>query len=259
MLALRYTHVDAFADKIHAGGPAAVVQLEAWLPDERLQAIAAEINLPATAFTISVSDGSEYELIWFSPRTELGLCGHASLAAAHVMMTGDRILFQTRQAGPLEVSREGQTYALSLPARAPAPRPLPDLAAALGAQPTETLWHGERYAVFVLADEHEVVALTPDFAALATHGNIQLIVTAPGAESDIVSRVFVPGAGVTEDPVTGSAHAVIVPYWAQRLGRTEFSARQASQRGASLVCRLAGDRVILGGRCVTVIEGTIRV
>jgi len=256
---LHYSHVDAFADRIHSGGPAAVVQLEAFLPDERLQAIAAEINLPATAFAIPAQADSNYELIWFSPHMELGLCGHASLAAAHVLITGAQIRFHARRAGPIVVDRDGDRYAMSLPARVPTPRPLPELAAALGANPVATLWHGERYAVFVLANEQEVLTLTPDFAALAAHGNIQLIVTAPGASSDIVSRVFVPGGGKDEDPVTGSAHAVIVPYWAKRLGHTEFSARQASARGARLHCRLADDRVILGGSCVTVIEGRIRI
>lgn len=259
MIELPFVHVDAFADRPFTGGPAAVVRLDRPLADEQLQMIAAEINLPATAFANSAQDDTDYELIWFSPTSELGLCGHASLAAGHVLMTGDTIRFATRKAGPIEVSRHGDGYALSLPARKPEPRPLAQIAAELGARPVETLWHGERYAVIVLASEEEVLALEPDFAALGAHGNIQLIVTAPGESADIVTRVFLPSGGGHEDPVTGSAHAVIVPYWAERLGRSEFSAWQASSRGARLHCRLDGGRVILGGRCVTVISGTIRI
>jgi predicted PhzF superfamily epimerase YddE/YHI9 len=147
---------------------------------------------------------------------------------------------------------------MSLPSWAPAPKELPRVVAALGCAPVETLWHPQRYAVALLEDEAAVRAVDPDFRALAREGDLLTIVTAPGDETDIVSRAFAPGAGIDEDPVTGSAHAVLTPYWAARLGRDRFTAFQASRRGGRLTCRLDGDRVVLGGRCVTVIEGVMR-
>ena len=263
MTELKFVQVDAFADRPFTGNPAAVMPLEQWLPDEILQAIAMENNLSETAFTVKASgagdDGADYELRWFTPTTEVVLCGHATLASGHVLIEGDRIRFRTRKAGLLEVAREGEGYALSLPAWKPEARPLPALVAALGCRPLETLWHPLRYGVVRVAGEDEVLALAPDFAALAREGDVLTIVTAPGRTSDIVSRVFAPGAGIDEDPVTGAAHAVLVPYWAERLGRTSFTAFQASRRGGHLTCRLDGDRVILGGKCVTVIEGVLRI
>jgi predicted PhzF superfamily epimerase YddE/YHI9 len=166
------------------------------------------------------------------------------------------VRFRTRRAGILKVARADDGYALALPAWTPEPRPLPDLVAALGlSSAVETLWHSSRYGLIVVENEAIVRAIRPDFRALAADGDVLTIVTAPGDLTDIVSRAFGPGVGVDEDPVTGSAHAVSVPYWAKRLGRTEFTAYQASRRGGHLTCRLDGDRVILGGRCVTVIEG----
>jgi len=259
-LKLPFTQVDAFADRPFTGNPAAVMPLEAWLPDETLQAIAEENNLSETAFTVPDASGeSDYELRWFTPTDEIKLCGHATLASGHVLMKGakedGRIRFRTRQAGMLEVVRDGAGYRLSLPAWKPEPRPLPDVIASLGVEARETLWHPGRYALIVVEDEAAVRGLRPDFTAMAREGDILTIVTAPGNDTDIVSRVFAPGAGVPEDPVTGSAHSVSVPYWAERLGRTRFSAFQASARGGHLQCELAGDRVWLGGGCVTVIEG----
>jgi PhzF family phenazine biosynthesis protein len=263
MTELKFVQVDAFADRPFSGNPAAVMPLEQWLPDEMLQAIAMENNLSETAFTVrageTAADGADYELRWFTPTTEVVLCGHATLASGHVLIEGDRIRFRTRKAGPLEVAREGDGYALSLPAWKPEPAPLPEIVAALGCRPLETLWHPLRYGVVRVASEEEVRALAPDFAALARQGDVLTIVTAPGEASDIVSRVFAPGAGIDEDPVTGAAHAVLVPYWAERLGRTSFTAFQASRRGGHLTCRLDGERVVLGGRCVTVIEGVLRI
>ncbi|WP_332812752.1 PhzF family phenazine biosynthesis protein [Sphingomonas sp.] len=263
MTDLKFVQVDAFADRPFTGNPAAVMPLEQWLPDEMLQAIAMENNLSETAFTVRASgsddDGADYELRWFTPTVEVVLCGHATLASGHVLIEGDRIRFRTRKAGLLEVAREGEGYALSLPAWKPEPGPLPEIVAALGCRPLETLWHPLRYAVVRVGSEDEVRALAPDFAALAKEGDVLTIVTAPGRTSDIVSRVFAPGAGIDEDPVTGAAHAVLVPYWAEQLGRTSFTAFQASRRGGHLTCRLEADRVILGGRCVTVIEGVLRI
>lgn len=262
MTELRFTQVDAFADRPFTGNPAAVMPLDAWLPDEMLQAIALENNLSETAFTIPDASGAaDYELRWFTPALEIALCGHATLASGHVLI-GERasVRFRTRKAGILEVARDGDAYAMSLPAYAPTPKPLPEMVAALGCDAVETLWHLERYGLIVLASEAEVRALTPDFRALAADGDTMTIATAPGETADAVSRVFVPGAGVDEDPVTGSAHSVLVPYWAARLGRSDaMSFVQASARGGRLTGRLDGERVVLGGRCVTVIEGVMRI
>jgi len=251
-------HVDAFADRPFAGNPAAVVPLAQWLPDETMQAIAMETNLSETAFTVPAHGDVDYELRWFTPSSEVALCGHATLASGHVLLAGERVRFRTRKAGVLEVTRAGAGYALSLPAWKPAPKPLPRIVAALGCDPVATLWQPGRYALIVLATEQEVRALAPDFRSLAAEGDVLTIVTAPGSKTDIVSRAFAPGAGIDEDPVTGSAHAVMVPYWAARLGRTRFTAWQASRRGGYLDCALDGDRVVLGGSCVTVLDGVLR-
>ncbi|PTQ12775.1 PhzF family phenazine biosynthesis protein [Sphingomonas oleivorans] len=262
MTELRFVQVDAFADRPFAGNPAAVMPLDRWLDDDLLQAIAGENNLAETAFLVPTTGGNaDYELRWFTPTTEVALCGHATLASGHVMLGDlpqrDAIHFRTSKAGVLTVARAGKGYALDLPAWAPSPRPLPDAVAAVGGRPLETLWR-EGYSVLVYASEAEVRALAPDFAALRSQGDILYIATAPGRDTAIVSRAFAPGAGIDEDPVTGSAHSVIVPYWAERLGRESFTAFQASRRGGRLSCRLAGDRVVLGGSCVTVIEGRFR-
>lgn len=267
MTELRFVQVDAFADRPFTGNPAAVMPLDAWLPDDILQAIALENNLSETAFTIPGEDhGVDYELRWFTPTTEVVLCGHATLASGHVLLGDrDRIRFRTRRAGMLEVARDpgsgsgagGDSYAMSLPAWKPDPKPLPDVLAALGCEAKETLWHSGRYALIVVESEADVLAIRPDFRALAAIGDILTIVTAPGSTTDITSRVFAAGAGIDEDPVTGSAHCVSVPYWAERLGRSRLTAWQASARGGYLTGRLEGDRVILGGRCATVIEGVM--
>ena len=256
MTTLPFFQVDAFADRPFGGNPAAVMPLDAWLDDTTLQAIAAENNLSETAFTVPAAGDADYELRWFTPTIEVALCGHATFASGHILLgERDTIRFATRQAGILSVARAGEGYAMSLPAWAPEPKPMPEIAQAIGGLPVETLWHPGRYSVLVYEDEAAVRALTPDFRALQPAGDILYIATAPGDATDIVSRAFAPGAGIDEDPVTGSAHAVIAPYWAARLGRSRFSALQASARGGRLECTVEGDRVILGGRCVTVIEG----
>ena len=269
MTELSFTQVDAFADRAFAGNPAAVMPLDQWLPDETLQAIAMENNLSETAFTVPSADGeADYELRWFTPTVEVVLCGHATLASGHVLI-GDRerIRFRTRKAGMLEVRRDGAGYLMSLPAYPAEPKPLPRVLAALGCAAEETLWHPGQYALVVVPAEADVLALRPDFRALAAEGDILTIVTAPGSDADthadVVSRVFACGAGIDEDPVTGSAHSVLTPYWAKRLGRSDFTAFQASRRGGRLTCRLEGgrldgDRVVLGAKCVTVIEGRFR-
>lgn len=257
MTSLPITQVDAFADSPFTGNPAAVMPLDAWLADDVLQSIAAENNLSETAFTVPLANDPEadFALRWFTPTVEVKLCGHATLASGHVLMQGARLRFRTRHAGVLTVTREGDGYALSLPAWDMAPRALPDLAVGLGGAPVESHWRDGGYSLFLFPDAAAVRALTPDFAALRKQGDIMLIATAPGEDSDILSRVFVPGGGVDEDPVTGSAHCLLTPFWAGRLGRTSLSAVQASARGGRIGCELAGDRVILSGRCRTVIEG----
>ncbi|WP_375403563.1 PhzF family phenazine biosynthesis protein [uncultured Sphingomonas sp.] len=256
-----FTQVDAFADEAFGGNPAAVMPLSAWLPDETLQAIAAENNLSETAFLIPADGGeADFELRWFTPTTEVELCGHATLASGHVVLrsepTRERVTFVTRKAGLLEVALDALGYAMALPAYPAEPKPLPAILAALGLeQAVATLWHPSAYALVVVEDEAAVRALRPDFRALAREGDVLTIVTAPGSETDVVSRVFACGAGIDEDPVTGSAHCVLTPYWTQRLDRDGFTAHQASVRGGRLTCRSEGDRVVLGGRCVTVIEG----
>ncbi|MDB5689210.1 MAG: PhzF family phenazine biosynthesis protein [Sphingomonas bacterium] len=257
---LPFTQVDAFATRAFAGNPAAVILLEAWLDDRTLQAIGAENNLAETAFLVPASGDADYELRWFTPTVEVVLCGHATLASGHVIL-GTRpdlgaARFRTRHAGILRVERRGEGYALDLPAWAAAPRPLPEIAAGIGGSPVATLWREGGYAVLVYDNEAAIRALAPDLRALAARGDILFIATAPGEATDVVSRVFAPGAGIDEDPVTGSAHAVIAPYWAERLGRSDFTAFQASARGGHLGCRLRGDRVVLEGACVTVIEGS---
>ena len=258
MPSLPFTQVDAFADAPFSGNPAAVMPLDQWLDDVTLQAIAAENNLSETAFTIPAPDDpdADYALRWFTPTVEVKLCGHATLASGHVLI-GDRdaIRFRTRHAGVLTVARAGVGYALSLPAWGTEVRPLPDLAAGMGGDVLETRWRDGGYALFVYHDAAAIRALTPDFAALRAAGDLLLMATAPGDDSDIISRVFVPGGGVDEDPVTGSAHGLLTPYWAARLGKTDISAVQASARGGRLGCTLAGDRVVLTGGCRTVIEG----
>ena len=265
---LRLVQVDAFADRPFTGNPAAVMPLDTWLPDEVLQAIAEENNLSETAFTVPDASGeADYELRWFTPTTEVVLCGHATLASGHVLMgSSERVRFRTRRSGLLEVARDaasppgadGDAYLMSLPAWAPSPKPMPEILAALGIERGETLWHPNRYGLVVVDDEAIVRELEPDHKALAQMGDLLTIVTAPGRDTDMVSRVFAAGAGIDEDPVTGSAHCVLTPYWAQRLGREQLTAFQASRRGGHLTCQLTGERVVLGGRCVTVIEGTMR-
>lgn len=266
-----FTQVDAFTAEPFAGNPAAVMPLAAWLDDTVLQRIAEENNLSETAFIVaSDRDDTDFELRWFTPTSEVAMCGHATLASGHVVLTSgwaeDRVRFLTRRSGMLEVARDEGGYRLALPSRAPAPRPLPAIVAALGLErAVATLWHPQGYALVVVEDEVAVRALDPDFRTLgglsgAGHDGGEpdtlTIVTAPGDATDIVSRVFAPGAGIDEDPVTGSAHAVMVPYWADRLGRDRFTAFQASRRGGRLTCHRDGDRVLLGGACLTVIEGS---
>jgi PhzF family phenazine biosynthesis protein len=256
MTSLPFFQVDAFAAKPLTGNPAAVMPLDKWLDGKVMQAIAAENNLSETAFTVpSERDDADFDLRWFTPAAEVALCGHATLAAGHVLMTGQPVRFATK-AGILTVSRRGEVLELDLPAAPLTEVNEPELTRALGL-PDRPAWLAEGCndaAIIELDDEAAVRAVKPDFAALRQIPRMA-VVTASGASEDIVDRVFVPYLGIDEDPVTGSAHAALVPYWAKRLGRSEFTALQASERTGVLHCRLEGDRVLLGGQCHTVIVG----
>jgi PhzF family phenazine biosynthesis protein len=258
---LRLVQVDAFADRPFTGNPAAVVPLEAWLPDETLQAIAMENNLSETAFTIPDASGeADYELRWFTPTTEVALCGHATLASGHVLIEGAKVRFRTRKAGLLEVAKGAAGYQLDLPATLVAESENIELLQALGlpdGQVFQSVGGAEDTAVILVENEAAVRACAPDMRRLSATG-MMAIVTAPGDQQDVVSRVFVPAWGVDEDPVTGAAHAALTPFWCERLGHDSFTAFQASRRGGHVHCRRAGDRVVLGGTCVTVLEGTLR-
>lgn len=260
MTNLPYYHVDAFANRPFAGNQAAVMPLEVWLEDNVLQAIGEENNFAETAFYLPDESGNaDYELRWFTPTVEIALCGHATLASGHIVLSQDpdrqQVTFRTRKAGILTVVREAERYALDLPAYVPAPKAMPDIVALVGGSPVETQFHEGRYNVLRYDNADDVLALKPDLKALAARGSDQFICTAPGTDTDVLSRVFVPGGGVDEDSVTGSAHAVLTPFWARQLGRDSFTAYQASQRGGYINCRLDGDRAWLGGQCVTVVEG----
>lgn len=257
-----YYQVDAFTDRVFGGNPAAVCPLERWLPAATMQAIAAESNLADTAFFVKKEE--EYELRWFTPTVEVDLCGHATLASAYVILHHiepgrDRVSFRTINAGTLVVSRQGERLAMDLPARVPIPVTTPvNLVAALGKQPKALLGSRDYLAVYDNADE--VAALDPDMAAVAKLDRWGMIVTAPGKNGvDFVSRFFAPANGIPEDPVTGSAHCTLVPYWAARLGKTQLEARQISRRGGALSGTLDGDRVIIVGRAVLYLEGRIAV
>jgi PhzF family phenazine biosynthesis protein len=253
--------VDAFSGKLFRGNPAAICPLEKWLDDETLQSIAAENNLAETAYYIP--NGNGYQLRWFTPGVEVDLCGHATLAAAHVILairkesTASRVRFQSKS-GDLSVDREGDLYALDFPARPPGECAVdPGLIEALGAQPKTVL--GARDYLCIFDTEEEVRALKPNMDKLAAIDRFATIVTAPGRHCDFVSRFFAPAKGVPEDPVTGSAHCTLIPYWSKRLGRTTLHARQISKRTGELFCEDRGDRVKIAGRAVEFLEGVIEV
>lgn len=252
--------VDAFTSAVFAGNPAAVCLLEGWLDDSVLQAIAAENNLSETAFL--VRSGSGFEIRWFTPRVEVALCGHATLASAFVLFTREKwaepsITFYTRKAGELRVLREDERLTLDFPSRPPMARPMPvGLADALGATPRE-VWGSAEDVLVVLDTEEAVRGLQPRWTALERVEGRGIIVTAPGTTSDFVSRFFAPRVGILEDPVTGSAHCVLVPYWAERLGRSLLHAIQVSARGGELWCRNEGERVLLSGQAALYLEGRI--
>ncbi len=253
---LPFFQVDAFAERPFTGNPAAVIPLDHWPDDATLQDIAAENNLSETAFTVPSEDQAvDFDLRWFTPTVEVDLCGHATLAAGHILMKRASIAFATRS-GVLTVSREDDRLWLDLPAYRVEEGKEPGLLDALGIGPAPCFLSrgGNGAAIVLLDDEAAVRGVAPDFAELRRIDRL-VIVTAPGTSSAVVSRVFAAFHGIDEDPVTGSAHAALVPFWAERLGRLRFDAFQASRRGGRVECELRGDRVRLGGKAVTVIEG----
>ena len=256
-------HIDAFAERVFGGNPAAVVPLEAWLPDETLLACARENNLSETAYFVPDSSGqADFELRWFTPGAEVDLCGHATLATGHVLyehrgFQAERIRFRTRS-GIVAVGRRQERLVLDFPSHPPhAVEAPPGLQRALGDEPLEVL--RGHYLMVTLADEAALLALRPDFRRLAEIDEMAVMVTAPGeAEIDFVSRFFAPRVGIDEDPVTGSAHTTLAPYWGQRLGKQVLEARQRSARGGALRCTLRGERVDIEGRAVTYLVGRAR-
>jgi PhzF family phenazine biosynthesis protein len=258
---LRLYQVDAFTDRLFGGNPAAVCPLESWLPDTVMQQIAAENNLAETAFYVRA--GSGFHIRWFTPTVEVDLCGHATLAAAYVVFTFDNhqgeIVEFASKSGPLTVRREADLLVLDFPADRVEPVAVPQLLIdALGREPIETYKGKTDYLVVYGAEEH-VAGLQPDLADLAMVPARGIIVTAPGRQVDFVSRFFAPQVGVPEDPVTGSAHTTLTPYWSARLGKSELTAMQLSKRQGRLSCRLAGSRVEIAGRAVPYLQGTITI
>jgi PhzF family phenazine biosynthesis protein len=251
--------VDAFTSRPFAGNPAAICPLEKWLPDEMMQSIAAENNLSETAFY--VQDGSAFDLRWFTPAVEVDLCGHATLAAACVILeirretAGSRVVFRTRS-GELAVERDGDLYALDFPSRPALPCVAHSgLAEALGAAPKKVLAARDYLCVF--ESEEQVMSLAPNMSKLSEMDRFAVIVTASGRDCDFISRFFAPSKGVPEDPVTGSAHCTLIPYWAEQLGKTKLFARQRSHRGGEVWCELHGERVRIAGHAAMFMQGAI--
>lgn len=254
--------VDAFTSEVFSGNPAAVCILDEWIDDKRLQSIAAENNLSETAFLVQTESG--FDLRWFTPVTEVELCGHATLASAFVQFvcrkwSSDTIKFQTRKSGQLKVARQDEILIMDFPARPVYARTPPDgLTQALGVTSQKVFGSAEDLMV-VLDNEEAVANIQPTFAALEQIDCRGVIITSRGDRSDFVSRFFAPKVGVPEDPVTGSAHCVLIPYWAKALGKKELHAIQVSKRGGELFCRYSGERVKISGKAVLYLEGTITI
>ena len=250
--------VDAFSGCLFKGNPAAVCFLREWLPEATMQKIARENNLSETAFF--VESGNKFHIRWFTPGSEIDLCGHATLATAHVLFQhlgyGERSIHFTSASGELIVSRSGQMIVLNFPSRPAAPAEAPEgLFDALGAVPDE-VYKGRDF-MLVYDNESLIAEMTPDFQALAMLVPHGVAVTAPGNHSDFVSRFFAPAIGINEDPVTGSSQTMLIPYWAERLGWKDLSALQLSERGGELFCEHLGERVLIKGRAITFMQGEI--
>jgi predicted PhzF superfamily epimerase YddE/YHI9 len=253
--------IDAFANRTFAGNPAAVCPLDGWLDDALMQAIAAENNLSETAFIVRT--GPDYAIRWFTPTVEVDLCGHATLASAFVVFevlepARDAVTFESKS-GPLIVTRDGERLRMDFPSRPPSRCATPEVLRQGLKQTPGEVWRSATHYLAVYNSEAEVRALEPAMDHLSRADALGVIVTAPSARADFVSRFFAPGAGVPEDPVTGAAHCTLVPYWSQRLGKTQLHALQVSRRGGELFCEQRGDRVTIAGRAVKYLEGTIEV
>lgn len=257
---IRQYQVDAFAARVFEGNPAAVCPLESWLDDRLLQAIAEENNLPETAFFVPSEAG--YKLRWFTPLQEVELCGHATLAAAHILFSvldyaKQVVTFETRS-GNLFVERRGNLLEMDFPASMPTPRePSEILLNGLGQHPVEVLAAEDYLAV--LDSEASVRAIRPDHTLLGQLDLRGVIITAPGENVDFVSRFFAPKLGILEDPVTGSAHCQLAPYWAKKLGKNVLAARQVSRRGGNIACEMKADRVALAGQAITFMQAEIEI
>ncbi len=255
-----FYQVDAFSSKVFRGNPASVCLLEAWLEDYLLQSIAEENNLSETAFLVPVSKG-KYSLRWFTPKVEVDLCGHATLASAFVIFSFIEPSLSTVEfdtlSGTLIVNRAGKLLSMDFPSRKPEPfDKLPIISKALGIEPSEVLKSRDLMVVF--EDEDTIRKMNPDFEILKEIPDVLgVIVTAPGKQSDFVSRFFAPKVGVLEDPVTGSSHCTLIPYWAERLGKNSLYALQLSKRGGELFCENKGDRVTISGQAVLYAKGKI--
>lgn len=260
MMKIPFYQVDAFASQVFAGNPAGVCLLDDWLSDTILQSIATENNLPETAFL--VRRGTYYDLRWFTPELEIDLCGHATLASGHVIFEyvghNSKCVEFMSKGGKLSVEKRDDLLFLDFPSRKPEDCDPPEsIDNILGLSPSQIL--SSRDLLVVFDDEIAIRNLAPDLKAVAELDHFALIVTAPGKKSDFVSRFFAPGAGIPEDPVTGSAHCTLIPYWSERLGKRELHAFQLSKRGGELFCTDRGDRVSIGGRAVTYLSGTIEI
>jgi len=258
-MTIPYYEVHAFTDRLFGGNPAGICILEEWLPHELMQRIAAENNLPETAFFID--RGGFSDIRWLSPAAEIDLCGHATIGSAHVLFQhlgrgGNSLKFQSRS-DELRVDRVGNRLVLDFPSRlANRCDPPPLLAESLGAQPVEV--YKNRDYIVVFERQEDVAGLRPDFAQVSKLAEVQgVVVTAPGHDCDFVSRYFAPRVAVPEDPVTGSTHCALIPYWSKRPGKTELRARQLSARGGELFCEDRGERVGIGGNAVTYTEGKL--
>lgn len=258
---LRIFQVDAFTEKPFGGNPAAVVPLESWLADDAMMKIAAENNLSETAFF--VKNNGRYDIRWFTPTVEVNLCGHATLASSHVIfnelkLENEKISFHSDRSGDLSVEKQGDKLVLDFPAY-PLNEidPLPELALAIGMVPLKTWETQGNMVMALLQKESDVRWLDPDMQALSKIPFDEVIVTAPGDDSDFVSRMFAPRIGIPEDPVTGAIHCSLIPYWAEKLGKNELFARQVSKRGGELFCEMKGDRVKIGGNAALFLKGEL--
>lgn len=253
-----FYQIDAFTSRVFGGNPAGVCFLDSWLPDSTLISIAAENNLSETAFLLK--RGSRYDLRWFTPKMEIDLCGHATLASAYAIFeyrdqAMQRVDFETKS-GALSVERQNDLLAMDFPARMPDPCPPPEkIGEIMGVSPSFIF--RARDLMLVYENEDQVRDLKPDLAGISSLDSFAVIATAPGKKSDFVSRFFAPKAGIPEDPVTGSAHCTLIPYWSSRLGKKKLHALQLSARGGELFCEDRGDRVAIGGRAAAYLTGTI--